>query len=221
MTRASPEHETPELLRLAAEGDADAWRSLIDEYTPRLFGLLMRQCGDRDLAEELTQATFVKLLVKLRERDAYTEQGQFDAWLFRIALNALRDEMRRRKRHATPMDMSPANTPDATPNAWAGLEPTVRALGSPHASIHNFAPDHHALHAEALQQLEDAVAQLPDADREVLHLRHTAGLSFAEIAETLDQPLGTVLARAHRALAKLRKIMQPTDAGWTSAQPSQ
>ena len=48
---------------------------------------------------------------------------------------------------------------------------------------------------------------MTEADQEVLHLRHTAGLSFAEIAETLEQPLGTVLARGHRALNKLRKLM--------------
>ena len=57
--------------------------------------------------------------------------------------------------------------------------------------------------------LKQAIETLPEADREVLHLRHTAGLSFAQIAETLDQPLGTVLARGHRALGKLKKRMNP------------
>lgn len=65
--------------------------------------------------------------------------------------------------------------------------------------------------AEQLERLRAAVETMSEADRQVLHLRHTAGLSFAQIAETLDQPLGTVLARGHRALAKLRKLLAEQD----------
>jgi RNA polymerase sigma-70 factor (ECF subfamily) len=56
--------------------------------------------------------------------------------------------------------------------------------------------------------LRRAVARLPEADQQILTLRHTAGLSFAQIAETLGEPLGTVLARGHRALAKLKKLIE-------------
>ncbi|MEX0652511.1 MAG: RNA polymerase sigma factor [Phycisphaeraceae bacterium] len=216
MPDGSLESQLPQMLRLAAEGDAQAWRELVDTYSGRVYGLLVRQCGDRDLAEELTQATFVKLVVKLRDMAGYEERGRFDAWLFRMAINELRDEMRRRKRHATPMDMGPAGGSRDEASGWAGLEPNVLTLGSPGASGKARQPDEEVARAETVQQLAAAVARLNEADREVLHLRHTAGLSFAEIAETLDQPLGTVLARAHRALGKLRKIMEqnePTEAG--------
>ena len=57
-----------------------------------------------------------------------------------------------------------------------------------------------------------AVATLPEADREVLHLRHTGGLTFPEIAELLAQPLGTVLARTHRAHKKLARLLSPAPA---------
>jgi RNA polymerase sigma-70 factor (ECF subfamily) len=60
---------------------------------------------------------------------------------------------------------------------------------------------------ERLEWVRRAVDRLPEADRELLHLRYTAQLSFARIAETLDQPLGTVLARGHRALKKLKRIL--------------
>jgi len=69
-------------------------------------------------------------------------------------------------------------------------------------------PDARMDEQEEHAQLHDAIAQLPDADREVLYMRYTAELSFAQIAETLDQPLGTVLARSHRALKKLRAILE-------------
>lgn len=184
-------------LSLAAGGDDGAWRQLVERYTRRVYALLVHQCHDRDLAEELTQATFVKLFDQLRRKDGYKEQGKFEAYLFRIAMNHLRDEMRRRKRQARPMDMSPAA--DSGRNEEAG--PRLAATGK------EALPLQRMQHDEQVQKLRDAIATMSDADRQILHLRHTAGLAFAEIAETLDQPLGTVLARAHRALKKLKDIM--------------
>ncbi|MEY4786422.1 MAG: polymerase sigma factor SigW, partial [Planctomycetota bacterium] len=90
----------PKWLADAATGDQNAWRAIVSEFSPRIFGLLKAQCRDADLAEELTQSVFVTLAEKLA---AYTEQGQFESWIFRVAINRLRDEMRRRTRHAKPM----------------------------------------------------------------------------------------------------------------------
>lgn len=81
----------PVLLR-AAQGDVAAWQRIVTQYLPRVHGLLRAQCHDADLAEEIAQSTFCTLVSKLGE---YTEQGKFEAWLFRIAMNRLRDEMRR------------------------------------------------------------------------------------------------------------------------------
>ncbi len=107
------EAKLKDTLRDAAAGDAEAWRQLVSAYTPRVFGLLVKQCGDRDLAEEITQATFVRIVSKL---EGYVEQGRFEPWLFRIAMNRLRDEMRRRKRQARPMsgESGGADDPMAT-----------------------------------------------------------------------------------------------------------
>ncbi len=195
-------------LRRAAEGDVQAWTALVGGYTPRVFGLVLKQCGDRDLAEEITQATFVKVVEKLGDSDGYDERGRFEAWLFRIAMNRLRDEMRRRKRQAVTMDMSPgASTGREEASGWAAAQQSV-VMGGP-------APGEDPLDAverqEQVTRLRELVATMSEADREVLHLRHTAGLSFAQIAEALDQPLGTVLARGHRALGKLRKMLTEPD----------
>ena len=84
-------------LAQASRGDEAAWQSLVEEFAPRIFGLLRAQRIDADLAEELTQSVFATLVEKLA---GYTEQGQFEAWIFRVAMNRLRDEMRRRSRHA-------------------------------------------------------------------------------------------------------------------------
>ncbi len=200
-----PDMDLAQTLRAASSGDGEAWRGLVTAYSGRVFGLLVKQCGDRDLAEELTQVTFVKLVDQLGanggEAGGYEEQGRFESWLFRIAMNKLRDEMRRRKRQARPTDMSPA----------AGKEDAKGSRGVFAASDEQGGlgedPAERLSRAEQVDRLKTAIAGLPEADREVLHLRHTAGLSFAQIAETLEQPLGTVLARGHRALGKLKKQM--------------
>lgn len=194
-------------LAAAAAGDGQAWAQLVSAYSGRVFGLIYKQCRDRDLAEEIAQETFVKVVIKLTQNDGYREQGKFEPWLFRIAMNKLRDEMRRRGRQARPTDMSPAATASSNDHAsgWAAAESGVIAGGPSMPD----GPLDQLDRAEQVDLLRQAIATLPDADQEVLHLRHTAGLSFAEIAESLDQPLGTVLARGHRALGKLKKLMNP------------
>jgi RNA polymerase sigma-70 factor (ECF subfamily) len=169
----------------AAGGNASAWRQIVESFSPRVFGLIFRQCGDRELAEEITQATFVQVVRRL---DRYREQGRFEAWLFRIALNRLRDEMRRRRRQAIPVDL-------------AGTPP--EALG-----VSDESPVDAAMERDEQNEvLHAAVAQLNESEQQLLHLRYTAELGFAQIAETLDQPLGTVLARHHRTLRKLKGLM--------------
>lgn len=208
MGREPLELPVEQVLRQAAQGDADAWRRLIEAYTPRVYGLLVNQCKDKDLAEEITQATFVKVVRKLDGMAGYQETGRFDAWLFRIAMNALRDEMRRRKRQATPTDMSPAAASgrDEQTGGWAAAQQTV-VMGPTRPDD----PSQALIRAEQVQRLQSAIETLSEADREIIHLRHSAGLSFAQIADTLGQPLGTVLSRGHRALAKLKKLMSEDD----------
>ncbi len=182
-----PEKETLEAtLQRAAGGDEAAWRQIVEMYTPRVYGLIRAQCGRPDLAEEITQSTFCTVVAKIGR---YTELGRFESWLFRIAVNRLRDEMRRRRRQANPTDTE-------TLAGLAGAAPAEPA-GNPDA--------------EDVVALRRALSRLPDADRQVIHLRHYAGLSFARIAEVLGEPLGTVLARQHRALKKLRQLMDPVD----------
>ncbi len=211
MGRKPLELPIEQVLRQAAQGDAEAWRLLVESYSPRVYGLLVNHCRDKDLAEELTQATFVKVVRKINHsQGGYKETGRFDAWLFRIAMNSLRDEMRRRKRQAKPTDMGPGATSgrDEQTGAWSTLQQSI-VSGGPSPSVD---PAAEVIKAEQIQRLHLAIQQLSPADQEIIQLRHSAGLSFAQIADTLDQPLGTVLSRGHRALSKLKKLMtQDTD----------
>jgi RNA polymerase sigma-70 factor (ECF subfamily) len=178
-----------DLLARAARGEDAAWRTLVGEYSGRVYGLLRSQGADPELAEEVTQSVFCTVAAKLPE---YVEGGRFESWLFRIAMNRLRDDARRRRRHAKP----------------AGENEVLEGLAGP-------APDRSAGRADAeeLAALRAAVAQLSESDREVIDLRHVGGMSFKQMAEHLGEPLGTLLARHHRALAKLRAILEGAAAG--------
>lgn len=178
--------DLPALLVRAAEGDDAAWRSLIALYARRVFAMARSRCRRDDLAEEITQSVFATLASKL-PGGGYTEQGRFESWLFRVTMNRVRDEARRAARHATPTD------------------PDVLAASSPAR-----APS--AAESPDLAPLRDAMAALSDADREVVELRHHGGLSFQQIAQVLEEPMGTVLARHHRALRKLKDMLTPTPA---------
>jgi RNA polymerase sigma-70 factor (ECF subfamily) len=175
------------LLSAASNGDQDAWRSLLEIYTPRVIGLIRSQCADAELAREITQSTFCTVAAKLAD---YVELGRFESWIFRIAMNRLRDEMRRRKRHAAPMDSSTMTSMEVSIPGRSNEAPRSDPEG------------------RASKLLADAMASLGESDREVINLRHIGGLSFKQMADALDEPLGTLLARHHRALRKLREFLE-------------
>jgi RNA polymerase sigma-70 factor (ECF subfamily) len=190
-----PSKETvQDMLRRAAAGDETAWRVMVETYAPRVFGLIRANCGNADLAEEITQSTFCTIVAKLGD---YAELGRFEPWLFRIAMNRLRDEMRRRQRQANPTEHEQLI-------AQAGAGPAGQGAGR-HDELEASEVDP----SEVGTALRQALGRLSDADQRIIHLRHNAGLSFKQIAEVLDQPLGTVLARHHRALRKLRDLLGP------------
>lgn len=168
-------------LQRATSGDEAAWHRIVEAYGPRVFGLIRAQCGNVELAEEITQSAFCTIVARIGQ---YTELGRFESWLFRIAMNRLRDEMRRRKRQARPVEG----------------EVLVGLAGAGE-------PSRDRPQEDEVRALRAAMDRLSEADRRVIHLRHFAGLSFARIAEVLGEPLGTVLARQHRALGKLRQML--------------
>lgn len=174
------------LVARAAGGDDDAWRALINRYARRVAGLMRSRTGDPDLAEEITQSVFVTVAEHLGS-GRYVEQGRFESWLFRIAMNRLRDERRRNRRR-----------PERLDGRLISSEATVDR------------------DSDAADALRAAIARLSDSDREIVAMRHHAQLEFRTIAELLHEPLGTVLARHHRALKKLRAMLTPTEEGESS-----
>ncbi len=172
------------LVARACRGEERAWEELVGLYAGRVYALAQSRLRRPDLAEEITQSVFVTVATKLKGQQ-YDEQGRFEPWLFRVTMNRVRDTARRMKRHTGPLDpgvieaMSPACEPSVSPD-----EDTNAGL-------------------------RRALDTLNNADREVIELRHHGRMGFKEIAELLGEPVGTVLARHHRALRKLRSVLEP------------
>lgn len=176
--------DLPEILRAARRGEPDAWATLVARFARRVYAFARSKGLSPEHAEEVAQSVFASVSVKV-QRGQYDERGSFEAWLFHIAANRVRDSIRASRRRATAIE---------------GLRFTARRIES--------APPADALDEPASEALRDALAALPDADREVVDLRHHAGMAFKDIAALLGEPVGTVLARHHRALRKMRATLE-------------
>ncbi|HUU09935.1 MAG TPA: sigma-70 family RNA polymerase sigma factor [Phycisphaerae bacterium] len=168
-------------------GDSEDVERLLVAFSPRVYGLLLRMVGRSDVAEDLMQET---LLRAFRSLGTYRSEGKFRAWIFRIAVNLARDWIRRRPRE-------PAT----------GLDDDAAAAPAQAVLARDVPPEADALGRERRRDVEQALARLPDADREVLLMRYYGDLTFKAIARATGEPLGTVLARAHRALRKLGDLI--------------
>ncbi len=184
-----------QLLERARRQEPDAFEELVRRYSQRLFGLLLRLTGSRDAAEDYVQETFLRVVRTIAD---YQHQGRFEAWLFRIAANLARDHARQAKRRGPTGSLDVADDHGRT---MAGDLADERLPG-PAAGMHG---------GERESRLHACLAALPGLDREVLILRHFSELSFREIADLLQIPLGTALARGHRALRRLRQELEGAD----------
>ena len=183
-----------DVVALAQRGREAAYRELIRRYERPVFSLVFRMVRDRELAEDLAQDTFIKVLQHI---DRYRPEFKFSSWLFKIANNVAIDHLRRRQLDTVSMDGSPhAVTADA-----------VQATSFDVSAHDESALDR--LEARELgSAIEDAIAQLRPEYRACILLRHVEDKSYEEIAATLDLPLGTVKTYIHRARHELRGLLE-------------
>lgn len=178
--------DLPTLLASARRGEGDAWATLVSLYARRVYAFARSKRLSPDESEEIAQSVFATVSIKV-QRGEYDERGSFESWLFQIAANRVRDRLRKAMR------------------ADAAMTALRDAADAPGRSTR--IDDEHTDETD-LRSMRGALADLPDADLEVVQLRHHAGMSFKHIAAMLNQPLGTVLARHHRALRKLRDAIE-------------
>ncbi len=178
----------------AQAGSAEAYQALLESYGPRLYGYFFRATGSHHEAEDLLGEMVLRLVQRLR---GYDERGRFEPWLFRIAANMVRDRIRRSKVWPRYLSLS-SDSDDAGP------------LGE-HLAAEGPSVEAELTAAEASTELHEALKKLDARTRDMLLLRHFAELSFKEIADLYDCPLGTVLARVHRGLGALRRLIGESD----------
>ncbi len=164
--------------RYLSQGDIAAVRDLLRNYEKGLYGYLWNMLKHQQDCEDALQDTFRKALEAL---PAYREERHFKSWLFRIGHNAGIEIIRRRKRIV--------EMPEP-------LEDQVIVPSS--------GPRESLIQRELTEELNDAIANLPPTERAVVLLRLEEELSFKEIAQVVDVPLGTVLARMHKAKERMR-----------------
>ncbi len=183
-----------DVVRLAQQGREPAYRELVRRYERPVFSLVYRMVRDREVAEDLAQDTFVKVLNHI---DRYSPEFKFSSWLFKIANNVAIDHLRRRRLDTVSID----GAPDAT--SASEVEASTIQLASEQES-----PLEELASRELGSAIERAIGALRPQYRACIMLRHVEGRSYEEIAATLDLPLGTVKTYIHRARHELRRALE-------------
>lgn len=180
MTFISQTNES-ELVSSAQNGDRNAFSELVRTHAQSVLGVVYRMCGDRQLAEDAAQETFIQAWLRLR---SYQPRSSFRNWLYRIAVNTAIDMLRKEKR-ILPNTVEDLNLADANP----GPEVVVTNI-------------------EQTELICNAIMELPEASRAVLILREYERLSYKEIADALEIPVGTVMSRLNYARKILREKLE-------------
>lgn len=171
----------PDWIKAAQRGDRKAMDHLVRAHQDRVYGFLYRMSNDRDLALDLAQETFLKAFKAL---GGFKPEATMGPWLLAIARNCFLDHVRR----SAPELKSGQG--DAFEDAGAGAEdPALLRLASDTGIM-------------------DALQHVPSPLREALVLRHIEDLSYEQIAEALEAPLGTVKTWLHRGRTSLRNLLE-------------
>jgi len=175
-----------QLVRRYVQGDESSLEILIRRYRHKLFGYIMNKVKDQDLAEDLFQDIFIKVIHTLKSGQ-YNEEGRFGSWLMRIAHNMIIDHFRRIKRSKMHYDTEDFSMFDILPGAETAEEGMIR-----HQTV------------EKIRRLID---ELPPEQQKVLRLRIYDNVPFKEIAEMENISINTALGRMRYALINMRKLM--------------
>lgn len=172
-----------ELVSRAQQGDRNAFSELVCIHAQGVMNVIYRMCGDARIAEDAAQETFIQAWLHL---SSFRPQASLRSWLYRIGVNAATDMLRKQK-HIAPEDLEDfqLHDPQLGPEALFSRE-------------------------ERATLVQKAILSLPDAGRAVLVLREYEGLSYHEIADALDIPVGTVMSRLNYARKLLKDKLEPS-----------
>ncbi len=171
-------------------GNSSAFEKLVGLYEKKVYNLAFRMVGNHEDASDIAQEAFLKVYTSL---DQFRGESSFSTWLYRVVSNACLDELRRRARHKVVSIDTPVSPEDPSPRQIPSNDPE---------------PGHRIEKAEVRESVQQGIKELPDDHRIILVLRDIQGLSYEEIAQILNMPLGTVKSRLNRARLGLRDRLQ-------------
>jgi RNA polymerase sigma-70 factor, ECF subfamily len=206
------EREVPESARLSQDesslidrcltGDDTAFDVIVHRYQDMVFNLSYRLLGRHDEAVDLSQDVFLQVYRKL---SSFRRDSTLKTWVYRIVINRAKNRQRWWKRRIGEMTAMPLEEAEASPH-WNHLESS--SFSAP-ANGNRFLPDQVLERKEIGTILRRAIDALPFDQRTILLLKDLEGLSYEEIATTLDLPLGTVKSRLARGRKALRDSLDP------------
>ena len=201
---ASDEASDATLVQQLIAGSAEALAVLYDRYAPEVFAAVVRMTGDRSIANEIVQETFLALWNRAELFDA--SRGSMRAWLLTIARNRAVDHHRAVGRHHRAVAFSAferGEEQDPPIAEW------LATSGRPVAMATAEDDPEHALAAKEMRaSIAGALTSLPPLERSVILLAYAEGLSQSEISARLGWPIGTVKTRTRRALRHLRDWLE-------------
>ena len=187
----NPRQEDVELVQAILDGDPSAYRGLVERYQGRVYALICGMVRDREEARDLTQDALIKAYKNL---ERFRLESSFYTWLYRIAMNVAIDHLRKMKKRQH----------EAFDEGIASKDSDGTLIAA-----HDRANPAKELHRRQLnEQIFDALETLSPDHRQVILLREIEGLSYEEIAETMDIPEGTVMSRLFYARRKLRDVLK-------------
>ena len=193
------------LLRQCAQGDESAYRELVGRLEKPLVNFIFRFVGERHVAEDLFQETFVRVV---RSLGSFRPDASLSTWIYTIARNLSLDYLKARRRHReTPLDAAAS-----TGGGKVIYFKDVLQSGG-------VTPGERAEMREEERRVSAALSLLTPAKREALILRMYAGMSYAEIAKVVKSPVGTIKFRIHEAIQDLAKKLaaeKPSDGSVSS-----
>lgn len=185
-----PEIDERALIQRCIAGDAAAFEPLVEKYRQRVWRLAYQVLHDREEAWDVAQEAFVRAFHSL---PSFRGQSAFYTWLFRITVNVATD--RHRQRGAQARAFGPERVSE---EEWARTTPDPGG-----------GPEHQAARKEQRDRIRSALDALPPKARTIIMLSDVEGLSYREIAEVLNCPIGTVMSRLHNARKRLKSILGP------------
>ena len=177
------------LLNHYLAGDQSAISQLIERHSRRVRDYIRMMVKDRDVAEDIFQETFVKVIMTIKQ-GRYTENGKFKAWITRIAHNLIIDNFRQER----------------SENTVSNDEVEVDLFNN--IKLCDGTIEDNIVHHQVLSDVKKLVKHLPDSQREVLEMRYYQDLSFKEIADITGVSINTALGRMRYAILNMRRMAE-------------